>query len=164
MKSRRSVAGLLVLGATVAVATTIVPHTLRQRAEVSDRVALVQVLSQRVEETPDAQFPIKTYTTVAVGHDFRGRGPSELTIVQIGGTVGQKKMEIPGDAKFNVGETAVVFLRCKLAVDRCHLVAMGAGKLNVDGENVFVQDLTTQKWRRVTLAQFPAEIATGVQQ
>lgn len=162
MKSLRSLAGLLALGATVAVGASIVPHTLRQRAEASDRVALVQVISQRVEETPGAQFPIKTYTTVAIGNDFKGRGPSEVTIVQIGGTVGATSMEIPGDAKFRVGETAVVFLTCKLAADRCHLVALGSGKLEVDGEQIFVQDLFTSKWSKKSFQQFQLEITPGV--
>ncbi len=157
MRSLRVLAGLLALP-TVAIATTLIPHTLLQRAEQSDRVALVQVLSQRVEETPGATFPLKTYTRVAIGADFRGAGPRELTIVQIGGTLGALDMEIPGDAKFHIGETAVVFLRCRLAVDRCHLVAMGAGKLDVSGEEVFVQDLFTGKWGRRTLTQLSAEL------
>lgn len=162
MKSLRSLAGLLALGATVAVGASIIPHTLRQRAEVADRVALVQVISQRVEETPGAQFPIKTYTTVIVGHDFKGRGPSELTIVQLGGTSGATSMEIPGDAKFRVGETAVLFVTCKLAADRCHLVALGAGKLEVEGEQIFVQDLFTSKWSRKSFQQFQTELTAGV--
>lgn len=151
-------AGLLVLP-SLAVATSLIPHTLLQRAEQSDRVVLVQVLSQRVEETKGAEFPLKTLTRVVVGQDLRGSGPSELTIVQLGGNLGLQTMEIPGDAKFHMGETAVVFLRCRLAVDRCHLVAMGAGKLEVAGEEVFVQDLFTGKWARRTLASLVAELA-----
>lgn len=158
----RSLAGLLALGATVAVGASIVPHTLRQRAEASDRVALVQVISQRVEETPGAPYPIKTYTTVIVGNDFIGRGPSELTIVQIGGTIGATSMEVPGDAKFKIGETAVVFITCKQAADRCHLVALGAGKLDVEGEQIFVQDLFTSKWSKKSFQQFRSELISGV--
>jgi|APLak6261683265_1056151.scaffolds.fasta_scaffold07688_2 hypothetical protein len=160
MRSLRILAGLLALP-TVAIATTLIPHSLLQRAEQSDRVALVQVLSQRVEETPGAQFPIKTYTRVAIGSNFRGAGPSEVTIVQLGGTVGPTSMVIPGDAQFRVGETAVVFLRCRQAVDRCHLVAMGAGKLDVSGEDVFLQDLQTGKWGKKTLTQLAAELSAG---
>lgn len=151
-------AGLLALP-TLALATTLVPHTLLQRAEQSDRVALVQVLSQTVEETKGATIPLKTLTRVAVGQDFRGAGPAEVTIVQLGGTLGPQSLEVPGDAKFHVGETAVVFLRCRLAVDRCHLVAMGAGKLEVAGEEVFVQDLFTGKWGRRTVAALMAELS-----
>ena len=70
-------------------------------------------------------------------------------------------MQVPGDAKFNVGETAVLFLRCRVAVDRCHLVAMAAGKLDVAGEEVFVQDLFTGKWGKRSLAALSAELSPG---
>jgi hypothetical protein len=142
----------------LALGTTLIPHTLLQRAEQADRVALVQVLSQRVEETAGAPVSIKTYTRVAVGDDFRGTGPSEVTIVQLGGTIGPKSIEVPGDAHFTVGETAVVFLRCRLAVDRCHLVAMDAGKLEVSGDQVFIRDLFTGTWTVKRLAELAAEL------
>lgn len=157
MRVAPALAGVLAVP-FIAAATTLIPHTIQQRAEQSDRVALVQVLSQRVEETPSSPVPIKTYTEVAIGADLRGTGPSVVTIVQIGGTVGPSSLEIAGDAKFRVGETAVVFLRCRLAPDRCHLVAMGAGKLDVSGETVFAQDLSTGKWLKKTLAQITAEV------
>jgi hypothetical protein len=158
MRSSRILLGLLAIP-SLAVATTLIPHTLLQRAQQSDRVALVQVLSQRVEETNDSKIPLKTYTRVAIGADYRGAGPGEVTIVQLGGRLGAKSMEVPGDAQFHVGETAVVFMRCRLAPDRCHLVAMGAGKLDVVGEEVLVQDLFTGKWDRRRLTKFAAEVA-----
>ena len=83
-------AGLLVLP-SLAVATSLIPHTLLQRAEQADRVVLVQVLSQKVEETKGAEIPLKTLTKVAVGQDLRGTGPSELTIVQLGGNLGLRR-------------------------------------------------------------------------
>ncbi len=153
-------AGLLALP-TLALATTLIPHTLLQRAEQSDRVVLVQVLSQSLEETPGATIPLKTLTHVVVGRDLRGSGPAELTIVQLGGARGLENTEVPGDAKFHLGETAVVFLRCRLAVDRCHLVAMGEGKLEMAGDEVFVRDLFSGKWARRTLASLVAELSPG---
>lgn len=160
MRSLPVMAGLLALP-TLALATTLVPHTLLQRAEQSDRVVLVQVVSQKLEETPGAAIPLKTITTVVVGQDLRGSGPSQLTVVQLGGKRGLESMQVPGDAKFNVGETAVLFLRCRVAVDRCHLVAMAAGKLDVAGEEVFVQDLFTGKWGKRSLAALSAELSPG---
>lgn len=161
MRSLPAVVGLLALP-TVALASSLVPHTLLQRAEQSDRVALVQVLSQKVEQTGNAKIPLKTYTRVAIGHDLRGTGPREVTIVQLGGTLGLDSLEVPGDAKFHVGETAVVFMRCRLAPDRCHLVALNAGKLDVAGEHVFVQDLFTGKWARRTLQSLIEELQPAV--
>ena len=158
MRPLPALAGLLALP-TLALATSLVPHTLLQRAEESDRVALVQVLSQRVEKTPGAEIPLKTYTRVVIGQDLRGQGPTEVTIVQLGGKYGLETMDVPGDAQFHVGETAIVFIRCRLAADRCHLVAMGQGKLDVAGNDVFVQDLFTGKWGRRTIAELAAELA-----
>lgn len=143
---------------TIAVATTLVPHTLRQRAEESDRVALVQVLEQHVEETKGARIPLKTVTRLLVGQNIRGSGPTEVNVVQLGGRLGLTSMEVPGDATFHVGETAVVFLRCRLAVDRCHLVALGQGKLDVEGDFVFVQDLVHGTWARRPLSSLIAEL------
>lgn len=151
-------AGLLAVP-TLALATSLVPHTLLQRAEQSDRVALVQVISQQIEESPGGAVPFKTITRVVVGQNLRGTGPTELNIVQLGGKRGLEALEVPGDARFHLGETAVVFLRCRLAVDRCHLVAMGQGKLETAGEEVFVQDLFTGKWARRTIASLVAELS-----
>lgn len=144
---------------TLAIATSLIPHTLLQRAERSDRVALVQVIAQQIVRTEDSSIPLKTYTRVVVGQNLRGSGPAELSIVQLGGTLGLESMEVPGDAKFKVGETAVVFLRCRLAVDRCHLVAMGAGKLDVLGEQVLVEDLFTGQRFHRSLSSLTAELS-----
>jgi hypothetical protein len=142
-----------------ALATTIIPHTVAQRAQVADRVVLAQVLSQVVEEQPKGHVvPFKTLTRVVVGQDLKGRGPQELTIVQLGGRRGPETMEIPGDARFFVGETAVLFLTCRVAADRCQLVALGAGKLDVVGEHVLYQDLKSGAWQRERLADFAAAL------
>ncbi len=143
----------------VALATSLIPHTLLQRAEESDRVAIVQVLSQRVEETNGAKIQMKTLTQIAIGHDIRGTGPNEVTIVQLGGKLGSTSMEVPGDAQFHIGETAIVFLRCRLAAERCHLVAMGEGKLEVAGDEVFVRDLFTGQWARRSVRTLMSELA-----
>lgn len=144
----------------VALASTILPHTLAQRAELADRVALVQVLSQQTVPGT-GKTPMKTLTRVAVGRDLKGRGPEELTIVQLGGVNGPERVQIPGDASFGPGETAVVFLKCKLAADRCHLVALGEGKLELKGDTLLARDLFTGAWRQLTLDQLSVEIASG---
>lgn len=157
MRTSRLLVGLLALP-FVAVASTLVPHTLAQRAAESDRVALVQVLSQKVEPA-SGSTPMKTFTRVAIGRDLKGKGPQELTIVQIGGVAGTQSMRIPGDAFFDLGETAVVFLRCRLAVDRCHLVALGEGKLELKGSKLLAHDLFTGGWRQLTVDELANEIA-----
>ena len=143
----------------LALATSVVPHTLRQRAAQADRVALVQVIDQRVERTGDAAIPFKTFTRVVVGADLKGTGPKELTVVQVGGSDGHTSLQVPGDAKFEAGQTAIVFLRCRLADDRCHLVAFGEGKLDLVGSKVRVHNLLNHEWELRTVESIQAELA-----
>lgn len=158
MRTSSKVAVLLAFPC-VALATTIIPHTLRQRADESDRVALVQVIDQHVEKTDNPVMPLKTFTRVLIGQNLRGAGPEEVTLVQIGGRLGELQIEIPGDAHFEIGETAVIFMRCRASPDRCHLVELGEGKLHVSGNEAMVKDLFTQKWSRRTIESLAKELA-----
>lgn len=158
MRLPRLLTGLL-LCPLVALGTTIIPHTVAQRAQSADRVVLAQVVGQTVEDVAAGNVvPFKTITSVVVGDELKGSGPRELKIVQLGGRRGAEVIEVPGDARFHLGETVVLFLQCKVAVDRCHLVAMGAGKLDVVGEHVLVQDLRTGEWARRPYAELAAEL------
>lgn len=149
--------GLLSIAALVPVAawaTTIAAHTVAERAQESDRVALVQVLSRRVEGRAGA---MKTLTEVAVGDDVRGHGPSHLTIVQLGGSADGYEMHVPGDAAFDVGEVSLVFLRCD-GGSRCGLVAFGEGKIQISGEFAVVHDMFTNQYLRRPLASLLSEL------
>lgn len=142
---RERTASLLVLLPAIAWATTVVPHSLAERAKASQRVAVVQVLSRWSELAADGRS-MKTFTRVVVGEDVKGGGPSELTIVQLGGKVGAWEAWVPGDATFEVGETALVFLSCR-EPGRCALVAMGEGKLALGpGGEVRFRDLSRGTW------------------
>lgn len=160
MRTHRLLAGLLAMP-VVALASTLIPHTLAQRAEASDRVALVQVVSRTVQPA-EGSTPMKTLTRVVVGRDLKGRGPQEFTIVQMGGVFGAERMQIPGDASFELGETAVAFVRCRLAADRCHLVGLGEGKLELKGDKVYAHDLINGGWRVLTMDALAREISTPV--
>ncbi|MBX7096893.1 MAG: hypothetical protein K1X89_04190 [Myxococcaceae bacterium] len=132
-------------------ATTWAPHTLEDRVRLADRVVLAQVLrSQTRAEHGDARR-LKTFTELAVGEDYKGRGPLSLTVVQLGGELGQVSERIPGDARFEAGQVAVLFLRCG-GSDRCHLVGLEAGVAPVSGGDAFVLDVNTGKRERRPLA------------
>jgi hypothetical protein len=142
---------------SVTIASTIVPHTLIERARRSDRVAVVQVLGQRVERSGSPARPtLKTFTRVAVGDELRGSGPRELTIVQLGGRDGPWELHVPGDASFVVGETDLVFLRCQ--GERCALVALGEGRLPLVNGELFVRDLFTNQVVKRSLASVMTEL------
>lgn len=149
-----------VMAPFVAAASSLIAHTLSQRGQYADRVALVQVLESRVEPAR-GDAPMKTFTKVLVGEDLKGAGPETFDIVQIGGTDGATTVHIPGDARFSIGETAVVFVTCKLAKDRCHLVALGAGHLRYDGAYLRDRDLFTGEWKTLTIDQLKAELKKG---
>jgi hypothetical protein len=156
MRTRSHLLALL-LCPVLALATTIVPHTLADRARDSDRVVLVQVLSRRTSVDPADPRKMKTLTEVVVGQDVRGKGPERLTVVQLGGRNGGWEQKVPGDATFSVGETAVLFLKC-IAPERCALVAFGAGKIQVAGGDALYQDLFSGKWVRRPLPDLIAEL------
>jgi hypothetical protein len=153
----RSLLFALVLCPALVLATTLVPHTLADRAREAQRVVLVQVLSHRTVADPADPRKLKTLTEVVVGQDVKGSGPDRLTVVQLGGKNGGWEMHIPGDATFHTGETAVLFLKCQ-AADRCALVALGAGKLEVVGGDALYVDLFTGKWVRRPLAEVFDEV------
>jgi hypothetical protein len=154
---RAFVWSVVICASSLALASTIVPHTLAQRAQRADRVAVVQVLSQWVERSGPAERPtLKTFTRVAVGDEVRGAGSKELTIVQFGGREGPWSLQVPGDATFLVGETALVFLRCQ--AERCALVALGEGRLPVVNGEVFVRDLFSGQVAKRSVASVIAEL------
>lgn len=144
----------------VALATSIVPHTLADRARVSDRVAVVQVLQRWTESAPGEPKRLKTFTRVSVGEEIKGTGPREVTIVQLGGRDGSVEQRIPGDADFAVGETALVFLTCKQ--ERCWLVALGEGKVAISGDEAFVRDLFTGAWSKRPVRELVRELRAAV--
>lgn len=148
---------LAVLAPAVALSSTIRPHTLAERYAASERVALVQVLS-RVTEPQGNERSLKTYTRLLIGEDWKGTGPREVTLVQLGGRHGSVDARVPGDADFAVGETALVFLHCRTP-ERCFLVALGEGKVTVRGSDALVRDLFTGEWSRRPLAQLKRELA-----
>lgn len=132
-------------------ATTWAPHTLEDRVRLADRVVLAQVLrSQTVAEGGDPRR-LKTFTELAVGEQYKGLGPLELTVVQLGGELGLVSERIPGDARFEAGEVAVIFLRCG-GTSRCHLVGLEAGVAPVSAGDAFVLDVNTGKRERRALS------------
>ncbi len=150
---------LLALVPVVAVGSTLRAHSIHERFAASDRVALVQVLS-RVTEAQGHERNLKTLTRLLVGEDYKGTGPREIVLVQLGGRLGNVEARVPGDADFTVGETALVFLHCR-APERCYLMALGEGKVPLVGADALVHDLFTGAWRRTPLAQLVAELKRG---
>ncbi|HLL55863.1 MAG TPA: hypothetical protein VK447_20035 [Myxococcaceae bacterium] len=102
-------------------------------AQQSDRVALVKVGAARVELPDDNPRRMMTVTPLDVVTDYFGTGPKKLELLQLGGRSGQWEAHLPGDAMFEAGESAVVFLRCRHPKERqkCTLVGLAAGKMRL---------------------------------
>jgi hypothetical protein len=149
---------LLLLAPLAALATSQLAHTVPQRAMASDRVVVAQVVERRTVVDPADPRRIKTHTQLNVKENLRGTGPSQVNLIQLGGTSGDTTIVIPGDATFTIGEEAVLFLHCP-ATDRCYLVAMGEGKLPiVDRDQVIVHDMVTNEHSRRSLKALSAEL------
>ncbi|MCA3012820.1 MAG: hypothetical protein INH41_10530, partial [Myxococcaceae bacterium] len=98
----RAALAAVVFAPVAAVATSLLPHTLAQRAQASDRVAVVEVVGRRTVVDGPERF--HTETRLKVLDDVRNGGPAEVTLVQLGGTLWGRTVHVPGDADFEVNE------------------------------------------------------------
>lgn len=135
---RPTLCALTLLVAASAEATSLRATTVEERARLSDRVVLAEVLTTETR-LPDDGDPRRMYTitTVRVLNHFKGAGASTVEIFQVGGRNGLWEARVPDDARFTPKERAVLFLRCRDAAkpDRCTLVGLKTGKLKeVDGD------------------------------
>jgi hypothetical protein len=154
---RQTPFGLLLLIPAAALATSITPHTLAQRAVEADRIALVQVLSRDTVMQNNDPRRMMTVSRLAVAESFKGEGAPFVQLVQLGGKAGLYEAHIPGDAQLEVGATALVFLKCKQP-DVCSLVALGAGALRMVEGQLLVPDLKTNTYSKQSLAEVVAQL------
>lgn len=146
----RVLAWVAVVVPSLALGTSWVPHSLGDRVRLADRVVLAQVLRiETVAEGHDARR-LKTVTTVTIAADYKGHGPQTVQVVQLGGRSGAVDARIPGDASFSLGERTVLFLRCATP-ERCALVGLGIGKVELSGDEAFVKEVGAE----VTLSRWP---------
>ena len=114
-------------------ATTIRSLTIAQRVAKADRVAIALVESIEYVKSP-TQHRIYTLTKLRVLEPLKGQITKDLnlTVRQIGGTIGDWTQHVPGDATFVAGKEVLVFLRHDPKDDLHFLVGMGQGKIDVD--------------------------------
>jgi hypothetical protein len=73
---------------------------------------------------------IVTYVELEVLEDLRGAGtPSRIVLKQLGGTVGSLTLWVAGQAAFQVGEDALLYLSISRADQTLHTTALARGKL-----------------------------------
>jgi hypothetical protein len=137
--------------AAAALASSVVPRSLDERAQAADRVVFAQVVSSRTENHGTADRPkLLSFHTIVVGQDVRGTGPSELVVVQLGGSFGPWEQHVSDDARFVVGETALLLLKCS-PKGVCRLAGLADAKLSVNGDDVFIRDMFSGEWSKQKL-------------
>jgi hypothetical protein len=132
------VAGLaasgLFLGVFTARATLALALELPQLTRLSDRVVVAEVLSVNSAWNAGHDTIVSTIDLI-VRETWKGPTSPDgrMSLVQVGGQVGEVVVRVPGQARFTEGERAVLFLRGQPGSE--HLVGLGQGKwpLRFDG-------------------------------
>ena len=145
--------------ASAALASSVVPRSLEERVQRADRVVFAQVVGQRTVNQGTLERPrLVTFTRVVVGEQLKGQGPAEFEVMQLGGRWGLWEQHVSDDARFEVGETAVLLLQCPAGPEVCRLYGLADGKLNVNGGDAFVRDMVSGQWSRRSLSELFAQL------
>ena len=119
----RGLVVMVALAAPVVVSATVaVKLAPRQQAARADVVVTARVLDAQSQWNED-HSKIITLTRVAVQKVLKGTAPAELVVRQFGGTVGDLRSAIEGDARLVPHQDVVMFLR-RGAGNVVYLVAM----------------------------------------
>lgn len=133
-------AGLALLGANLAVATTVQKFSRQELAKKSESIVIGKV--QDVSSRQDAASKeIYTYITLSVSESVKGaKGEKMVTIRQLGGSVGHLISAVPGMPSFKTGEEVVVFLTVRDKEGYPWVMGLQQGKYSVvTDENGFKQ-------------------------
>ncbi len=117
--------------ASSATATTLVRMSLSQLAQASSTIVQGQVVSQEARWNP-SHTRIMTYSTVQLEKALKGQPPSTLTIEQLGGTIGNFHVHVPGTAFLRPQAQYILFLEPVAGkVQTYHMVGMMQGAFRV---------------------------------
>jgi len=135
--------GLLIFLASPALATQVQYRSIEDLGAESALVVRGEVTGTRAYWN-DAHTRILTETTVSVSERYKGSGPGELRLVQMGGVLDGVKMTVAGALAWQPGETVVLFLEDSLP-GRYRVTGFSQGKYRVErdprtGEEFVRQD------------------------
>lgn len=111
-------------------ASTLVSMSLDQLTQASSDIIQAQVVNQ-VSRWNDSHTQVLTITTVAVSQVFKGNASSTVEIEQLGGTVGNMHVFVPGEITFQPQGEYVLFLEPAPASSRYRLVGMTQGAYRI---------------------------------
>jgi hypothetical protein len=111
-------------------ASTLVSMSLDQLTQASSDIVQAQVVNQ-VSRWNAAHTQILTITTMAVSQVFKGNTDSTVEIQQMGGTIGNMRVFVPGDITFQPLGDYVLFLEPAPESSRYRVVGMTQGAYRV---------------------------------
>jgi len=120
-------------------ASTLVSMSLDQLTQASSDIVQAQVVNQG-SRWNDSHTQVLTITTVAVSEVFKGNAPSTVEIEQLGGTVGNMHVFVPGDVSLQPQGEYVLFLEPAPASSRYRLVGMTQGAYRIYLDATTLQD------------------------
>ena len=89
-------------------ATQFLPLPIEELARSADVVLRGEVISRRCDR--DARGRLTTHIELAVSEVWKGTQTGRFTVVQAGGTLGEERQTIIGQAEYRIGEEVVAFL------------------------------------------------------
>lgn len=111
-------------------ATTLVRMSLSQLSQASSTIIQGHVVSQETRWNA-SHTRIMTFTTVQLDQSLKGQPPSTLVIEQLGGTVGNFHVRVPGTALLRPQAAYVLFLEPAGSPQTFHLVGMMQGAFRI---------------------------------
>ncbi len=141
-----AVAALALVGAQVAMATTVQKLSLQELTKKSNSIVMARV-DDAYSSWDAAHKEIYTFFTLRVIQPVKGnKGETTITLRQIGGTVGNIASIVPGMPSFKKGEEVVVFLTQKDGAGYPWVMGLQQGKYSIvtgkDGVKQVRNDLT----------------------
>ena len=124
-------AGIALLGASLASATTVQKFSLQDLTKKSNAIVMAKVEDQSSRQDPSNK-EIYTYITVSVLQSVKGaQGEKTITIRQLGGTMGNLISVVPGMPSFKNGEEVVLFLSAKDGAGYPWVMGLQQGKYSI---------------------------------
>jgi hypothetical protein len=126
-----AIAALALVGAQVALATSVQKFSLQELTKKSDSIVMARV-DDAVSSWDAAHKEIYTFYTLSVLQPVKGnKGATTLTLRQLGGTVDNIASIVPGMPSFKKGEEVVLFLTQKDAAGYPWVMGLQQGKYTV---------------------------------
>lgn len=103
-------------------------------AELARRADLVVIGTVTARATTEVDRTLMTDTYVRVERVLRGEPTAALSVRQLGGKLGRRVVDVPGDAALEVGQRYVLFTHAPGDGRTRYLMGMALGALRLEGD------------------------------